>query len=904
MNKTIFTLAAALLTTVGAAAVTVPFSSKIAENYEFVDGWTQINNSRRGKSFTYDRETGDGQGVYHPYDSDNAADTWMISPNLELTAGTEYTITFETKTRDTDSEKFEAYIATGNTISDLKAGTQLMRNTAYAHSSDFETQTVYFTPETSGDYYFGMHCFSDANSYDFYFHSFSITDGSDGGGEGGEGGEVTTPSDGKPLTYVADFSAEDVRAEWSAVNGPENGSDATWTFNSFNNTFTFDPGEGIKEDAYLISPLLDLNGGNAFSVRLEGSVYGKLQLGLMTDKDDLSTFKSFTTVETEEYGYNAKLPFAVETPGDYYLAIHACNDVATLMGYRINKVTVMQDAPVPAPVNDLAVVADGTDELLVSLSWTMPSLDNYGNKLTGKLSYELYRNGVSVKTGEAYAGEFTATTDEPAEAGVYEYYVTVKNANGADEATPEAVSAGYVGKPVAELSSGKWELDFSSRDAITLTTVEDSDRDGTTFVYTTGYGYYDKYYEVARENYADEIDDYFCSPYLSLAPGYYRLTVTSKSPANAFAFGTVANRHAQAETFTSLLSVAAGEVTETGQQFSTIFVVEETADYALAVHGFGPGDSNNTALRINGLAIESVERVAKAPVNLTVADSGDDAAKAVVSWRNPALDNAGLELTDSDVISAVIKLNGSEVKRSDNFTREQECSVEIEVSEAAEVEVSVELLLNGNGSEESTATVLSFLGEARQVPYVVTDFTSWTTLTTGWNWYTWEKTDNNALTCDAELSFEDAHALSEFVELKSGKSYTVEVIMTNTHKSDDCELALNISGSLKKENLSKMTEIGRFTTEANTTEPKTHTLTIKTADVMPGKYAFGLQTLSTGKPTITSFSIKEQISDAISETIAPVRNADNACYDLQGRHVTSPRPGQILIRNGAKILVR
>lgn len=96
MKKLYATLLAVLLALpMTGLSKTVLYSSDIGVNSAIDPEWTAVNNGLRGsKGFSWDYQTSDFStpgtqgGVYHAYDSDHAANCWVMSPMITLTAGT------------------------------------------------------------------------------------------------------------------------------------------------------------------------------------------------------------------------------------------------------------------------------------------------------------------------------------------------------------------------------------------------------------------------------------------------------------------------------------------------------------------------------------------------------------------------------------------------------------------------------------------------------------------------------------------------------------------------------------------------------------------------------------------------------------------------------------------------
>lgn len=112
-----------------------------------------------------------GKTLRYSYNTTNAANAWFYTQGMNLTAGTKYMIRFRVGSSDVGyQEKMK-----------LAAGTSPI-NTAMTEIADYVTitqagstlETAYFTPTTSGTYYFGFNAHSDADMAYLYLDDISI----------------------------------------------------------------------------------------------------------------------------------------------------------------------------------------------------------------------------------------------------------------------------------------------------------------------------------------------------------------------------------------------------------------------------------------------------------------------------------------------------------------------------------------------------------------------------------------------------------------------------------------------------------------------------------------------------------------------------------------------------------
>lgn len=221
MKKKLFTalLAAYSLSIVPVSAETFNYSSQLFLDLSTIDtGWTSYNGTSRAKAWVADpgnctnkstaeqfAKVGEGitGGASHQYDNAYQANCWLFSPALELESGVEYTVTIWARTHFTprydEHESFK--VTVGDDASASSQTTTIINQPSYQNGEDFEKLTGTFTPQTTGEFYFGIHCFSAADQDQLFVTGFSVTGETSGGG----GGEDPTPQTVTPAA-VSDLS--------------------------------------------------------------------------------------------------------------------------------------------------------------------------------------------------------------------------------------------------------------------------------------------------------------------------------------------------------------------------------------------------------------------------------------------------------------------------------------------------------------------------------------------------------------------------------------------------------------------------------------------------------------------------------------------------------------------------
>lgn len=877
MKKLYATLLAVLLALpMTGLSKTVPYSSDIGVNNAIDPEWTAVNNGLRGsKGFSWDYQTSDFStpgtqgGVYHAYDSDHAANCWVMSPMITLTAGTEYTVKLWTKTRGTDSEKFEVRMATERTSAAMTAGTQLIRNEAYQHSSDFELQQTTVTVTTTGDYSFGIHCFSDANSYDFYVTGFSITDG---GGDQPDPGP--SPVTAKTLPYVDDFSSSTTfAADWKSVSGPEASTTAAWKYNSYSKFAEFDSASGSKEDNWLVSPAINFDSAGDYILKVTCTIYGDLGFALGTSDTDMSGYTELASYDNlSEYDKECEVPFTVTTPGEYHIAFHAKAESGTYMGYRINYVKVMKNLLVPALVTDLTAVPQG-DELKVNLTWTNPSVDQNGKALTEPLTIKLYRNGELFREiSNCEAGTPLGITDRLAAAGVYSYYVVAYNANGCIDKEPITVSAGYVGHPTAAIP---YAFDASKTDdnETGKFTILDGNADGNTWVFDSTS--WSKSF-MSKMPTGKEADEYLASPYLQLSPGYYRMKVSINARYNNYEIGYATDRHNLASSFVKLDE----ESNVQGYGYRTrevVISVDTEGEYVLVVHHIGKTSSS----AYSDIKVQTLELATQAilPQHITGLRASVLENKSVsLEWENPTLDIAGKDLDSHEQLGYTIYCDGTAIHTEEVSARHTPGSKETYVVNdlTPGVHKLSVLVCNTNGEAEGDAPFdYAYNGDFTEIPYATTDFPDWQVVSMASTYNTWKQDEGTSLYSWSKYygTPDVTYLTSPYFKLVAGRIYKVKVTAT----ADDRDIEWGLC-TAKAANTMAMHSILSNTTPAGTTQEYSFTIKAENAtsysagdgdegesvySIDPANSVFSIVPKTLGKVTINAFSLELDTNSAV-----------------------------------------
>lgn len=780
MKKTLTTLAVLGFSVATALAVAPPYSSDFFTGISTLDeGWTTINNgNKKAKSWEYDRENsfelaGKSGGAYKSFDPDYNADCWLVSPAISLETGTTYTMTVLAKTRDTDSEALEIMLGNNATSEALSAGTHLYRETNLKSPYSYTTITKEFTVSEAGDYFIGLHCFSEVNHYDLSVTGFSVTDGT-GGGETPP--DPVDPSAPASIPWSQTFAEEPTG--WTYVNGPDTQSTSTWCYNDWNEAIKMDFTEGQKEDHWAITPAINFAEAGTYALELSGIMYGKLNFHIGTDTSDLNSFSKINgEFEGEEYDYNGKYVFSVETPGTYHIGIQACAEKGAYLGYRIKSIAVKPHVKALINITDLKVKTFETP-VKVELTATYPAVFNNGEPLDVLTKAEILRDDVVIETIEnPVPGSALQYTDTP-EPGCYTYSVKVYGAeNSQPEDAPMSVKSGYVGKPYIDMPT----------EAIKFTDIEEEELDKWLLN-----GWYSNYGILTSVSNADgSVDNRLMSPYISLEPGNYRLTINGKTYMNGFSVGLSIDRMNIAENNTQIYDCPNDDSYSSTDKVIE-FEITEAGDYSVYIHHYkGSSYSYYNTVTLNSFKLTKIVALPKAVTELS-GTTNEACDEAILSWVNPSKTNLGEEIEGSLTIKIkrddelLTTLNGKPGQTM-HYT-DQDIP-----DHGKHIYTIIAANQNGEQEDEIPSITIDFKVPVG-FPYSA-DFNDWNT---GDDWNYWKISEEGYLTFPESFTGYNDYAISPMMEFKDNEKYEVSAVFENSTASVNLRFGQGEDGSNHK----------------------------------------------------------------------------------------------------------
>ena len=144
------------------APATVPYVETFA-GLTINHGWNPIDANNDGITMNLNND------INYTFNDEAAADDWMMSPCIEMAAGT-YTISYDYKANSSLTEAFEVYYGNGAHVAD-------MTNAVATHSfnnTDYETASTTITIAADGVYNFGFHATSLAGNLGFSIDNFKV----------------------------------------------------------------------------------------------------------------------------------------------------------------------------------------------------------------------------------------------------------------------------------------------------------------------------------------------------------------------------------------------------------------------------------------------------------------------------------------------------------------------------------------------------------------------------------------------------------------------------------------------------------------------------------------------------------------------------------------------------------
>lgn len=745
MNKysIILTSALALLSSAGAQAAEV-IASDFYVNYTIADGWTNVNNARKGNTWAYDRDgmykTVDGAtgGADYTYNSSVAADCWLMSPAVTLKAGETYTMSIWARTKTCD-ENFKITVAQGTTVALQKAGTVILNKSGYLNNSTtYENFTATFTVPSDGSYNFGVNCYSSSDTDHLYLTRFVVTDNST------TQTEPTTPEepvdDSLALPFTANFSDTAECGKWTMSKGADATTSTGWKYSQSSwssNSFEIDE-YGKVVDNWLVSPALKFETAGTYRATTTITQTGGLDMVLVKNLDDLTSSDNIVLMsrpkddDNNDYNATVKTAFKVAEPGKYYIAFHATSANCSYYSHKVSALTVEAFTPKPALVSDLTAQAalDGT--LFVNLAWTNPANNETGDALTqSNLTVEVLLDGAVATTLTNEAPGAARTLQIPAATGKHTVAVKVSDANGASDQDPMTVSTGYVGTPSATLP---YTLNYYTSGMTDLWSQLNKG-DGTDWAAT--YSYWES------EDGTTTTDNYLASPCFTTEATVLKVNYKLHAKGQDYEVGYATNIHDIAGTFVSVIKVT--NDTNSGYTAHELVMSVPAGNNAVVIRHTGHSTTYQSYVRLSDFSVAETAILPDVATNLTAKyDSNNDVVN--VAWTNPTTDNTGGTLTAT--LSASVYRDNTLIVTLENLTAGESSSYSDTSFDNAFHCYSVEVNTAGGHSENAAPTVTIWAGHALSPDTYEAQFDKWLVIDGNKDTYIWTVNDDGTVSYD------------------------------------------------------------------------------------------------------------------------------------------------------------
>lgn len=158
----------------------------------------------------------DGKAEYFNLFSDSQADDWLITPSFYLEAGKNYQFSFKANTYDvSETATFEARLGTENTAEGMTIEVMPESSVSTDQPTDF---TKIISVETSGVYYFGIHCMNQPEMTTLDVDDILIQEAAAGSAPGQVENAAIVPDPLGALKAQISFTAPSTAVDGSQLN--------------------------------------------------------------------------------------------------------------------------------------------------------------------------------------------------------------------------------------------------------------------------------------------------------------------------------------------------------------------------------------------------------------------------------------------------------------------------------------------------------------------------------------------------------------------------------------------------------------------------------------------------------------------------------------------------------------
>jgi len=846
------------------SAESVPYASELGSPYGIDSDWytTRGNGLKPWSNVTGDfggqwGNTDCTNGIRYVYSETSDADAWLISPDIALEAAKDYYLTIWVRT-EFSPENFRVTIAQGDTPEEQRNGTVLIDMENEAVMGRWKRLRKSFRVDETGNYNFGLNCYSKANQFTLYVTGFSLIEG-----DGTHAVEVIPAAVPviKPLPYKAGFPADCIH--WSAIRGRNASGQGAWYYEQGDNSYAFvDPDE--QEDNWLVSPAFEFPEAGDYKISVSAESFGVLDWFLGTDPADPETFTS-PLGGTSYPGTTGATLVTIDKPGTYYVGFHAHAEEGSTMGYGVYGLNVRMVKEWPQPVTDLRTAVDPNGGMTVELNWTNPSLTLKGNQLGTLKKVEIYRDGKPIGTiSDAVPGKKSSYIDNTVDSpGLHTYKILPYNELGTSMEDACEVETMYVGTGV-EPFPYTWTTGSEHEHYEALTKWVTHNPAGTDREWNIDFGW--RYCWASWKLTDAQNDDYLATPYIALEKGYYKVSFETNDRHTNYDFGYLTDRADIPGTFVAVESFRMWDQFGNHEN-STIINIPADGNYAMGWHHV-EGTEDKCRIELYSIKMEKILPVPAIAEELLAEASQDFSLSAEISWRNPKVDNAGNPL---ETITRVILLRNAEriADLKENVAPGQKMSfTDTGIPEAAEYEYTVEVFNENGKAQTLPASVKVYVGKGEAIPYEA-KLQSWTRYNLDRDNYEWSNMEGGGIRFYSRFSDSDDWAVSPQIYLEPAKEYEIAV---ETSTISEYPVNWDICTSTIK-NPAEMTTLATITIPAKAERhPDKILITTSTENAgdmalfSPGNHVFAAHATGMGTINLHSFKIEEVESVGINVT--------------------------------------
>lgn len=714
MKKLLLSALAALMTVSMARADALPYSQTFDSQADF-GSLTLYHNS----SDTRDWDYSSSAARFYPGTRYNAYDAWFFLPELNLEAGTQYVVTFDTKISSSGSSNYKNISV--NIGSDATPDSQKELWAQEIQSNSYATKKVSFSVDASGAYRLGFRTNASSGSInDILVDNIKVQ------------AYVELPGAATDITATAgEKGTLEVTLSWTnpAVN---------------------DGGTALGSLSGVVIKRTDSSWVSMSSATEIASVTDGVAVG------ETSTFTDTT----------------IPASGNYYYYIVPFNDngscPATISAVKTGYVG--PDTGLSATQNAVAAAVEN-NEKAITLTWDAPKGTNGGYVDPSTITWKITRKGPqTVVLEEAWTGEvpYNYVDETITEIGAYSYtvqYVVDGKTESTGATSNKVVTGGTASLPYSQPFSDSNSLDLFGNFTGSASTTKWNKPTYNNFV------------QVAQTS--GTMDAWLVTPPFELKAGtYYDLSFdTSSSSTKPKDFEVMLGQAPTAEALTTSLFDETLELSSTAKTNSVRFKADADGRYYIGFHAKGAASAGY--LRLTNINLSEVIVAPVAATGLSAKANADGELKVDLAWTNPSTDVLGNELS---VISKIEVLRGSEViKTYSNATPGEAMKLVDEVEAPGKYIYSVVAYLGENAGEAATVTS-DKVGGAMSLPYTADystadAFADWTmpALASGDKW-TYNSTYQR-------LETPDKDGLWLFTPEFKGKKGVVTVTLTGARRS-------------------------------------------------------------------------------------------------------------------------